>query len=251
MNIKDEFFKRGSLVVGNGQNTRFWEDTWLGDLPLKDQYPTLYNIVNHTNVTVAHVMGSTPLNIGFRRALSGNKWDRWVHLVTRLMMFQLTDVEDAFRWSLTTSGVFSVKSMYTDLLNEHTCYLKKYIWKIKVPLKIRIFMWFLHKEVILTKDNLSKRNWHGCTKCSFCDQDETIQHLFFSCPFAKIIWRIIYMTFNLPPPSSVSNLFGNWLNGVPKKDKGHIRVSVCALLWAIWTVCNDFIFNKRSFPSFM
>lgn len=73
MNVKDEFFKRGSLVVGNGQNTRFWEDTWLGDLPLKDQYPTLYNIVNHTNVTVAHVMGSAPLNIGCRRALSGNK----------------------------------------------------------------------------------------------------------------------------------------------------------------------------------
>jgi hypothetical protein len=41
MNIKDDFFKRGSLVVENGQNNRFWEDTWLGDLPLKDQYQTL------------------------------------------------------------------------------------------------------------------------------------------------------------------------------------------------------------------
>jgi hypothetical protein len=50
-----------------------------------DQYLTLYNFVNHLNVTVANVMGSTPLNIGFRRVLSGRKWDRWVHLVTRLM----------------------------------------------------------------------------------------------------------------------------------------------------------------------
>jgi hypothetical protein len=141
--------------------------------------------------------------------------------------------------------------MYLDLLDDHTPYLKKYIWKIKVPLKIRIFMWFLHKGVILTKDSLLKRNWNGCSKCCFCDQNETIHHLFFSCPFAKILWRIIYMTFNIPPPSSITNLFGNWLKGVTKKDKGLVRVGVCALLWAIWIVRNDFIFNKKSYPSFL
>jgi hypothetical protein len=35
-----------------------------------------------------------------------------------------------------------------------------------------------------------------------------------------------------------------------KKDKGHVRVGVCALLWAIWIVHNDFIFNKKKFPIF-
>jgi hypothetical protein len=136
------------------------------------------------------------------------------------MRVQLSDIEDVFRWNLTVSGVFSVKSMYHDLLDGNTGYFKKYIWKIKVPLKIKIFMWFLHKEVILTKDNLKKRKWQGSSQCCFCDQDETIQHLFFSCPFAKILWRIIFMTFNITPPSNIRNLFGNWLNGVDKKDKG-------------------------------
>jgi hypothetical protein len=41
-------------------------------------------------------------------------------------------------------------------MNEHTKYLQKYLWKMKVPLKIRLFMWFLHKKVILTKVNLKK-----------------------------------------------------------------------------------------------
>jgi hypothetical protein len=36
-----------------------------------------------------------------------------------------------------------------------------------------------------------------------------------------------------------------------KKDKGHVRVGVCALLWDIWIVHNDFIFNKKSFLSFL
>jgi hypothetical protein len=166
------------------------------------------------------------------------------------MGVQLTASNDVFRWNLTASGQFSVKSMYLDLLDNPVGNLKKYIWKIKVPLKIRIFLWFLHKKVILTKDNLKKRNWQGCSKCCFCDHDETIQHLFFACPFAKILWRIIYLTFNIPAPMNVNNLFDNWLNGVSKKDKGYIRVGVCALLWVIWNVRNDFVFNKKKFPIF-
>jgi hypothetical protein len=105
-------------------------------------------------------------------------------------------------------------------------------------------MWFVYKKVILTKDNLVKRNWHGC------DQNKTIDHLFILCPFAKMIWRIVYTTFNIPPPSNITNLFGCWLNGVAKRDKGHIRVGVCALLWVVWKVQNDFVFNKKkSTPS--
>nr|CCI55354.1 PH01B019A14.23 [Phyllostachys edulis] len=30
--------------VKNGMQTRFWEDIWLGDTPLKNQYPILYNV---------------------------------------------------------------------------------------------------------------------------------------------------------------------------------------------------------------
>jgi hypothetical protein len=75
--------------------------------------------------------------------------------------------------------------MYLDYMNGHTKYLKKYIWKMKVPLKIKIFMWFFHRKVILTKDNLLKRNWNGNTSCCFCDKEETIQHLFFWVPLSE------------------------------------------------------------------
>jgi hypothetical protein len=114
------------------------------------------------------------------------------------MAVRLTDDPDNFVWKLTTSGLFTVKSMYADLMNGHTVFLRKYIWKLKVPLKVKIFMWFLYHKVILTKDNLAKRNWNGCKKCAFCDSEESINHLFFHCPFAKLIWRTIHFTFNIP-----------------------------------------------------
>jgi hypothetical protein len=58
-------------------------------------------------------------------------------------------------------------------------------------------MWFLHGKFLLTKDNLFKRNWNGCIKWCFCDSMETVQHLFISCPFVRIIWRMIYFTYNI------------------------------------------------------
>jgi hypothetical protein len=120
---RDEFFKRGSFVIGDGRITRFWEDTWLGDSPLSSQYPSLYNIVRHKHVRVADVLSNVPLNIGFRRILRDASWEAWLHLVQRLMLINLNDEPDRFTWTLTPSGVFSVKFLYADLMNDHTQYL--------------------------------------------------------------------------------------------------------------------------------
>ena len=149
------------------------------------------------------------------------------------MHFSLTNTQDVFVWRLTSTGFFSVKSMYLDLLNNQSRFPSKYIWKIKVPLKIKIFMWLLHRQVILTKDNLAKRNWNGNQGCCFCDHKESLQHLFFECQFAKTVWRIVHMSFGLSPPKNIPNLFGNWLKGIPKNDLKNIRVGVCVVLWTI------------------
>jgi hypothetical protein len=247
---------RGVLVVEEDGtvvvvSVRFWEDVWLGKTSLAQQYPSLYNIVQRKNVLVANVLSQTPLNIGFRRVLNDHKWNQWVHLCQRLMSIQLNNDQDKFMWKLTETGTFTVKSMYLDLMNGHTRFLHRYLWKLKIPLKIKVFMWFLNSKVLLTKDNLAKRNWKGCTKCCFCDSIETVQHLFLSCPFAQIIWRMIYFTYNIPPPANITNMFGNWLNGVEKKDKVRIRIGVSALCWSIWTTRNDLIFNKQKGPNLL
>jgi hypothetical protein len=117
MSIKSDFFSRGSYEVGNALNTRFWEDTWLGDKPLPDQYPLLYNIINFMNLTIADVLSTFSLNIGFRKSLSGSKRDRWLHLVSRLMNVNFTNYEDKFKCQLTTTILFTIKLMYLDMFN--------------------------------------------------------------------------------------------------------------------------------------
>ena len=112
-------------------------------------------------------------------------------------------------------------------------------------------MWFLYRKVILTKDNLAKRRWNGCTKCAFCDSEESVDHLFFHCPLSRQVWRIVYFTYNIPPPSNTTNMFGNWLNGVDQDTKARIRIGICALLWALWNCRNDVVFNKAGNTNFL
>jgi hypothetical protein len=43
------------------------------------------------------------------------------------------------------------------------------------------------KGVVLTKDNLAKKNWKGSQQCVCCNMNENIQHQFLYCPSAKMI----------------------------------------------------------------
>jgi hypothetical protein len=66
MKVKEEFFSRASYNIVNGMDTIFWEDTWLGNKSLAEQYPSLYNILKCKQVSVANVLTQNPLNISFR-----------------------------------------------------------------------------------------------------------------------------------------------------------------------------------------
>jgi hypothetical protein len=71
-----------------------------------------------------------------------------------------------------------VKSHYLALIySDVSNIINKKIRKMRTPLKIKRFLWYLIKSVILTKDNLANRNWQGSKQYCFCHKIETINHL--------------------------------------------------------------------------
>jgi hypothetical protein len=100
------------------------------------------------HLSVASAFSSVPLNISFRRALVGDKLLKWNELVTIIAFVQLDDCQDSIKWSLSKQGSFNVQSMYKNLVNQIYLPSNKALWKLKLPLKIKIFMWFLLKGVI-------------------------------------------------------------------------------------------------------
>ena len=65
---------------------------------------------------------------------------------------------DCFMWNLHKSGAFTVKSMYRHLVNNGLKATQKIAYGNS---KIKIFMWLIYNNAILTKDNLVKRKWVG------------------------------------------------------------------------------------------
>jgi hypothetical protein len=180
MKAKETFLRYGPFHLNNGKQIRFWEDKWLGNYLFKDQYPSLYNIARRKSVIVESVLSTVSLNISFRRFLNQNNIILWNDLVRRVLHIRLNTQADVFIWNLHQNGQYTVNSLYMALINNGVVHMNKQLWKLRVLLKIKVFMWYMRKEVILTKDNLARRNWGNSTQCSFCLREESIQHLFFS-----------------------------------------------------------------------
>jgi hypothetical protein len=157
MKVKEEFLSLGKFDLGDGSQVRFWEDSWIQSRPLKSLFPVLYNIVRKKSAYVRTVFSTTPLNVAFRRSLVGANLQAWHEVVAMVADVQLTNHRDRFVWGLHQNGLFSVKSMYRAVLGAHAIPYNNLIWKLKLPLKIKVFLWYLYKGVILTKDNLARR----------------------------------------------------------------------------------------------
>ena len=124
-------------------------------------------------------IGARPLNIQFRRDSIGEKWTEWIHLVSRLMSINLNQMPDTFQCRLTSNGIFTMKSMYVELMNSGPIFVGSIFGKLKSLLRLKCSCGFSKgRYVVLTKDNLAKRNWHDSKKSCFCHQEETIHHLF-------------------------------------------------------------------------
>jgi hypothetical protein len=84
MNIKDQFLSMSNSKLQDGKQIRFWEDKLLGDSSLKEQYPSLYNIVLKKSAIIADIFSTRPLNVSFRRSLVAANLQSWHHLILRL-----------------------------------------------------------------------------------------------------------------------------------------------------------------------
>jgi hypothetical protein len=78
--------------------------------------------------------------IQFRRVLCPVAQAEWTELQSFLIGVHLTSEPDAVRWGLTTSGKFTTSSLYMTSGGVDSRIVDR-IWKCKLPLKIKIFLW--------------------------------------------------------------------------------------------------------------
>nr|AAM08546.1 Putative retroelement [Oryza sativa Japonica Group]AAP53436.1 retrotransposon protein, putative, unclassified [Oryza sativa Japonica Group] len=116
MEIKNSFYKFCSKKLGDGKQTLFWEDNWIGGRPLALQFPTLFNITTTKQIIVSKVMLGGWDAIKFRRTLHGDRLMEWNKIKQSCVGLTLQEgVRDKIWWKLTKDGSFTVKSFYLAL----------------------------------------------------------------------------------------------------------------------------------------
>jgi hypothetical protein len=94
------------------------------------------------------------------------------------------------------SGQFSITSLYRELV--FLGVVNKWmmsLWRVRLPLKIKVFLWQICNEKIQSAEQLKKKNWSGPLECKLCGEIESTNHIFINCALAKFSWNLLGLHF--------------------------------------------------------
>jgi len=105
----------------------------------------------------------------------------------------LSNLDDKDIWTyIWGSPFFSTSKAYSHLIGHlqvHPMFHR--IWKSSCQNKHKVFFWLLLRDRLSTRELLRRRNTHllsyNCACCTH-DVEETLSHLFLTCPFAQVCW---------------------------------------------------------------
>ena len=159
---------------------------------------------------------------------------------------------DVMSWNPTPSGQFSVRSAYEISLpntNSLPKGLWNTIWKLHLPLRIRMFTWLIYHGKILTNLERYHRGYTIDSYCHFCPGEiEDLNHLFRFCAKADLFWkRLLGGRYQ---QGSQATTFRKWLEDNLKYKETHETIEPwkdCfpTCLWWIWRWRNEAIFNGK------
>ena len=154
-----------------------------------------------------------------------------------------------------SSGVFSCKLAFIWMRKGDYLPVNlqaKIIWKLTIPIKVKVFIWLLALGKVSVHTTLQKRRPYQSPSsgwCVLCKKDnESIDHLFLHCEFSFRLWCKFLKDLGRAwvIPKSTKELLclgqGFFLN---KKGKVLWKVASIAIFWAICLERNNRIFEKK------
>ncbi|KAL6515494.1 hypothetical protein OROHE_018528 [Orobanche hederae] len=103
-----------------------------------------------------------------------------------------------------------------------------------MPSKIKIFMWRLLRNSLPMRPNLLRRGIKTDLVCVTCSQEsETTEHIFFLCPYARLIWALSGLPIGFISPNSTVGIW-NWFKQVKEKLESCQFETFIFLCWSIW-----------------
>jgi hypothetical protein len=107
--------------------------------------PVLFELCECKDITVKNAR-SDGIPITFRRWLPADLRASWEQIWRDVLNFPLESTPDRIVWSLKKNSIFHVKCTYNALTRNDAGRYHRMIWKGKIPIKIKIFMWLMSND---------------------------------------------------------------------------------------------------------
>lgn len=159
------------------------------------------------------------------------------------------DDNDNWYWRCEKMGLYSVKSAYLLLQDsgrsipgDNNSGFWRKLWNLKIPSKVKNFLWRAARNCLPTKDLLRSRRVPVNNVCPSCNEaPESVLHSLVTCPFAQSCWHKAA----LPMITGEFNSFTGWLQLVfinRNTAAVNVMVMVC---WVLWKNRNDLVWNQK------
>ncbi|GJV35623.1 RNA-directed DNA polymerase, eukaryota [Tanacetum coccineum] len=205
--------------IGNGVNTRLWEDTWHGIQRLKYKFPLIFMLDNDKGYYVANRLSLLDWSSILRRNLRGGiESSQFLDLKILIGNVELSSQHDSWQWTLDVSKGFSVASIHS-LIDSHTHDVGSLAtrWNRGIPIEVNIFLWRLSLNKLPSRVNLDRKGIDvDSLLCLIFHEDvETVNHIFFSCEMAKDLWSLLARSWELDIPyyANITEWF-SWLDSL-------------------------------------
>lgn len=243
-------------LIGNGESTPIWRSPWLSvKAPLSPMGPPTEASLD-MKVSDFLLPGTSDWNIDLIRKIL----PCYEAEITSLRPSKM-GASDIWAWLPTNDGIYSAKSGYFEAYNDsndpkaapepctiETFNWKANIWSLKTSQKTKLLLWKAAQNALPVGQNLLHRQVNDSIKCPHCQEDESVEHLFLSCPFAKKVWSLAPMNSTLNDVATLSIqdgiLAANKLICLPPTGIGEGPLAPW-IFWTIWTSRNQLIFSKK------
>lgn len=253
---------RGSVVkkVGDGRNTLFWLDPWVGGVPLSVRFRRLFDLSVNKSISVSDMS-----LLGWDDGGEAWKWRRrlwdWEEELVVECRTLLSNVLlqahslDQWLWQPDPDGGYSVRGAYQLLTvtdNNNFGAEIALVWHKQVPTKVSIFAWRLLRDRLPTKDNLVSRGILSEEQrlCSNgCGELESASHLFLYCPHFAALWPLLrsWIGVSTAEPNCLSAHFiqFTFAAGSSRAKRSLLQLIWLATVWVLWSERNNRLFNNQ------
>lgn len=114
------------------------------------------------------------------------------------------------------------------------------VWKLVFPPRVQFFLCLLSQNRTLMRDNSQKRRDVTDPTCLFCNELESISHLFFDCIVAVNVWKAVAEVVDVNISSDYESVARLW---VANKKYLVTNVISSAVLWSLWKLRNEICFQ--------